>query len=78
MDMVLQGDKNGVFSDVCGYDGKRVSDRRRWKCGIPQGDRNAGFWREGHGCAEDICDELRKLTIDDIASEDKTAHIRQI
>lgn len=28
--------------------------------------------------AEDICDELRKLTIDDIASEDKTAHIRQI
>ena len=33
MDMVLQGDKNGVFSDVCGYDGKRVSDRRRWKCG---------------------------------------------
>ena len=70
--MVLQGDKNGVFSDVCGYDKKRVSDRRRWKCGIPQGDRNAGFWREGHGCAEDICDELRKLTIDDIASEDKT------
>ena len=29
MDMVLQGDKNGVFSDVCGYDRKRVSDRRR-------------------------------------------------
>lgn len=28
--------------------------------------------------AEDICDELRKLTIDDIASEDKRAHIRQI
>ena len=50
MDMVLQGDKNGVFSDVCGYDGKRVSDRRRWKCGIPQGECNAGFWREGHGC----------------------------
>lgn len=28
--------------------------------------------------AENICDELRKLTIDDIASEDKRAHIRQI
>lgn len=28
--------------------------------------------------AENICDELRKLTIDDIASEDKTAHIQQI
>lgn len=28
--------------------------------------------------AEDICDELRKLTIDDIASKDKRAHIRQI
>lgn len=72
MDMVLQGDKNGVFSDVCGYDGKRVSDRRRWKCGIPQGDRNAGFGAKVTVVAEDICDELRKLTIDDIASEDKT------
>ena len=28
--------------------------------------------------AEDICDELRKFTIDDIASEDKTGSIRQI
>ena len=36
-----------MFVDMTG---KRVSDRRRWKCGIPQGDRNAGFWREGHGC----------------------------
>ena len=69
MDMVLQGDKNGVFSDVCGYDGKRVSDRRRWKCGIPQGDRNAGFWREGQVVAEDICEALRTLIADDRANK---------
>ena len=25
--MVLQGDKNGVFSDVCGYDGKKYIKR---------------------------------------------------
>lgn len=49
-----------------------MSDRRRWKCGIPQGDCNAGFGAKVTVVAENICDELRKLTIDDIASEDKT------
>ncbi len=73
MDMVLQGDKNGVFSDVCGYDGKR-------ECLIVGGGNVAyrkvivmlDFGAKVTVVAENICDELRKLTIDDIASEDKT------
>ena len=51
MDMVLQGDKNGVFSNVCGYDGR--------ECLIVGGGNVAyrkvsvmlDFGAESHGCS---------------------------
>ena len=52
MDMLLQGDKNGVFSDVCGYFDKEDScDRRGENCMSEPNSFDVGmFWRI---CASD-------------------------
>ncbi len=72
MDMVLQGDKMAYFP--------MFVDMTKRECLIVGGGNVAyrkvivmlDFGAKVTVVAEDICDELRKLAIDDIASEDKT------